>query len=44
MSKIGTLNNSYKGIFDCVKRVVTEEGFRALWKGNGANFLKYFPA
>jgi len=33
----------YKGIGDCFYRTVTEEGTLALWRGNGANVIRYFP-
>ena len=33
----------YTGIGDCFKRVVAEEGFISLWRGNGANIVRYFP-
>lgn len=33
----------YKGITDCLTRVVKEEGFWALWRGNTVNILRYFP-
>lgn len=35
-----TLENKYKGIMDCFKTTVKEEGgYRALWKGNAAHVL-----
>ena len=43
MLKSGALENPYKGIGDVAKRVVSEEGTKALWKGNGTNVLRYFP-
>jgi solute carrier family 25 (adenine nucleotide translocator) protein 4/5/6/31 len=43
MLKRGTLTVPYKGIADCASRVVKEEGFFALWKGNFTNVLRYFP-
>ena len=33
----------YKGILDCLIRVNRDEGFLALWRGNWANVLRYFP-
>lgn len=33
----------YNGIVDCFVRVVKEEGALALWRGNLANVLRYFP-
>jgi solute carrier family 25 (adenine nucleotide translocator) protein 4/5/6/31 len=43
MIKSGRLQTPYKGIADCFRRVITEEGFVALWRGNTANVLRYFP-
>jgi len=43
MLKAGRLSEPYKGIGDCFKRVTAEEGFVALWRGNTANVLRYFP-
>jgi len=43
MIKSGRLATPYKGIGDCFKRVIAEEGFGNLWRGNLANVLRYFP-
>jgi solute carrier family 25 (adenine nucleotide translocator) protein 4/5/6/31 len=43
MIKRGTLTTPYGGIMDCGRRVLSEEGTAALWKGNGTNVLRYFP-
>jgi len=43
MIKSGRLQNPYKGIVDCFKRVIAEEGFVSLWRGNLANVIRYFP-
>jgi len=43
MIKSGRLATPYKGVNDCFKRVVAEEGFTSLWRGNVANVLRYFP-
>jgi len=43
MMKQGRLATPYKGIAECFKRVIAEEGFVALWRGNTANVLRYFP-
>jgi len=43
MIKQGRLASPYKGIADCFKRVIAEEGFGSLWRGNMANVLRYFP-
>ena len=33
----------YDGIMDCAKRVSSEQGNLAFWRGNMANVLRYFP-
>lgn len=33
----------YKGIVDVLVRVPKEQGFAALWRGNLANVIRYFP-
>ena len=33
----------YNGIGDCFSRVVKEQGVGALWRGNLANVIRYFP-
>lgn len=43
MIKQGRLQERYKGIGDCFKRVIAEEGVVSLWRGNLANVLRYFP-
>jgi solute carrier family 25 (adenine nucleotide translocator) protein 4/5/6/31 len=43
MLKAGRLEKPYKGIVDCFGRVIKNEGFVALWRGNLANVLRYFP-
>jgi len=43
MLKAGKLKERYTGILNCGTRVVSEEGFRSLWKGNWTNVLRYFP-
>jgi len=35
--------NRYNGIGDCFKRVVAEQGFGSLYRGNLANVVRYFP-
>lgn len=34
-------NQKYKGIFDCFFRVIWEEGFLSLYRGNGVNLVRY---
>lgn len=33
----------YNGIGDCFSRVIKEQGFASLWRGNLANVVRYFP-
>lgn len=37
------VENRYKGIIDVLIRVPREQGVAALWRGNLANVLRYFP-
>jgi solute carrier family 25 (adenine nucleotide translocator) protein 4/5/6/31 len=43
MIKQGRLAEPYKGVIDCFKRVIADEGVGPLWRGNLANCLRYFP-
>jgi len=43
MIKSGALKERYRGPVDCFGRVFREEGLFALWRGNAANCLRYFP-
>jgi len=43
MLKTGRLDKPYGGVVDCTKRVLATEGALALWRGNLANCLRYFP-
>jgi solute carrier family 25 (adenine nucleotide translocator) protein 4/5/6/31 len=43
MIKQGRLDKPYGGVVDCFSRVISEEGFTQLWRGNLANVLRYFP-
>lgn len=43
MIKQGRLSTPYKGISECFSRTMKEEGFAALWRGNNANVIRYFP-
>jgi len=43
MLKSGRLSTPYKGISECFSRVIAEEGFISLWRGNTSNVLRYFP-
>ncbi|KAG0479345.1 hypothetical protein HPP92_009926 [Vanilla planifolia] len=43
MIKAGRLSEPYKGIGDCFTRTMKDEGVLALWRGNTANVIRYFP-
>jgi solute carrier family 25 (adenine nucleotide translocator) protein 4/5/6/31 len=43
MIKAGRLSEPYKGIINCFKRTTQDEGIVALWRGNTANVIRYFP-
>jgi len=43
MIKSGRLSEPYKGIGDCFKRTIADEGAVSLWRGNTANVIRYFP-
>jgi solute carrier family 25 (adenine nucleotide translocator) protein 4/5/6/31 len=42
-SKSIAVDKRYKGIIDVLVRVPKEQGFWALWRGNLANVIRYFP-
>lgn len=43
MIKAGRLDRRYTGIADCFRRTTADEGVMALWRGNTANVIRYFP-
>jgi len=43
MIKQGRLSEPYKGVVDCTKRTLAEEGIAPFWRGNLANVIRYFP-
>jgi len=43
MIKQGRLSEPYKGVGDCFRRTIADEGVVALWRGNLANVIRYFP-
>jgi len=43
MIKQGRLAEPYKGVVDCFRRTIADEGVGPLWRGNMANCLRYFP-
>ncbi|KAI3445002.1 hypothetical protein Pfo_001667 [Paulownia fortunei] len=36
-------NIKERGLTDCLKRTIQDEGFGSLWRGNTANVIRYFP-
>ncbi|CAL2034040.1 unnamed protein product [Caenorhabditis brenneri] len=42
-SKTISVDKRYKGIMDVLRRVPKEQGLSALWRGNLANVIRYFP-
>lgn len=44
MLRFGRLTKPYAGIYECLKRIITEEGIASLWRGNTASIIRYFPA
>jgi len=43
MIKAGRLDRKYDGIMECFSRTTKQEGVMALWRGNTANVIRYFP-
>jgi len=43
MLKSGRLDKPYKGVIDCSRRILSQEGVIPFWRGNLANCLRYFP-
>jgi len=43
MIKQGILDKKYDGVMECTRRVTATDGIIALWRGNWANVLRYFP-
>jgi len=41
---LSRLDKPYAGIYECLKRIITEEGIASLWRGNTASIIRYFPA
>ena len=44
MMDLGYLDRAYKGVTDCLNRVLSEEGRLAIFKGNGANLLRFYSS
>ena len=38
-----SLSHKYTGLFDCLKKLLKNEGFFSLWRGNYINVIRYFP-
>ena len=36
-------NGLYKDFRVCVRRIISDQGWLALWRGNSANVIRYFP-
>jgi len=43
MIRRGTLERPFKGIVDCTMWIQNNEGFKAFWKSNFTNCIRYFP-
>ncbi|KAK6455347.1 ADP,ATP carrier protein [Scheffersomyces xylosifermentans] len=41
--KQGSLTKKYEGIINCFVRTTRNEGIVALWRGNSADIIKFFP-
>ncbi|KAI4750544.1 ADP,ATP carrier protein-like protein [Aureobasidium sp. EXF-3400] len=42
--RFGRLTKPYTGIYECFKRIITEEGIASLWRGNLVRIIRYFPS
>jgi solute carrier family 25 (adenine nucleotide translocator) protein 4/5/6/31 len=38
-----SLSIKYTGLFDCLQKLIKNEGFFSLWRGNLINVIRYFP-
>ncbi|KAL5559448.1 hypothetical protein UlMin_035659 [Ulmus minor] len=41
---LGGGHRRFKGMFDCIFRIVKEEGILSLWRGNGISVLRHYPS
>lgn len=41
---LSVIDKKYTGTFDCIYRLIKEEGFFSLWRGNLPNVIRYFPS
>lgn len=44
MIELGLLKKSYTGVYDCINRVLIEEGKAALFKSNGINLFRFYSS
>ena len=42
-TNLDNLNDSYKGVIDCVIKTYASEGVIPFWRENLANCIRYFP-
>ncbi|XP_050220580.1 probable ADP,ATP carrier protein At5g56450 [Mercurialis annua] len=40
----GSGRRKFKGMIDCIVRIVREEGVLSLWRGNGSSVIRYYPS
>ena len=40
-TNLDNLNDSYKGVIDCVNKTYASEGVISFWRGNMANCIRY---
>ncbi|MCL7024982.1 hypothetical protein MKW94_008790 [Papaver nudicaule] len=43
IERSGRLSKPYNGIGECFGRTMKDEAVLALWRGNTANVIRYFP-
>ncbi|KAJ0079111.1 hypothetical protein Patl1_22577 [Pistacia atlantica] len=41
---VGSGRRKFKGMLDCIVRIVREEGILSLCRGNGSSVLRYYPS
>ena len=41
---VGSGRTKFKGMLDCIIRIVKEEGILSLWRGNGSSVIRYYPS
>ncbi|GAA0154539.1 transfer/carrier protein [Lithospermum erythrorhizon] len=40
----GGPHKRFKGMVDCIGRIVREDGVLSLWRGNGSSVIRYYPS